>query len=132
MPRARNITSLGPLESQLMQIAWASENVTVRQAFEILNRRLAYTTLMTIMGRLTKKGMLVRRRVGRSFVYRAKVKEDDFRGRSARMLASSLLKGFDHVAIASFVEEVENIAPERLAELRELVKEAAARHERKG
>ncbi|HLF76680.1 MAG TPA: BlaI/MecI/CopY family transcriptional regulator [Dehalococcoidia bacterium] len=119
--------SLGPLEDQVMRIIWARDQATVRDVLGELTRRrvtLAYTTVMTVMARLATKGLLSRRRVGRSFLYEVRIKEAAFRMSTARMLAQRLVRGFDHLAIASFVEEVAKVGPDRLRELQEAVRQA--------
>jgi predicted transcriptional regulator len=128
MKRRGEPASLGPLEDEVMRIVWARDQATVRDVHEELGRRpvaLAYTTVMTVMARLTTKGLLSRARVGRSFLYRVRIKEVDFRKSTARMLAQRLVQGFDHLAIASFVEEVAKVGPERLRELQDAVRGAA-------
>jgi len=62
---------LGVLEREVMDAVWTSEEVTVRDTRSRLPRRVAYTTVMTTLDRLFKKGLVVRRRVGKAFVYRA-------------------------------------------------------------
>ena len=62
---------LGVLEREVMDAVWTSEEVTVRDTRSRLPRPVAYTTVMTTLDRLFKKGLVVRRRVGKAFVYRA-------------------------------------------------------------
>ena len=128
MPKAQQPATLGPLEQEVMQIIWSLSLTTVRDVHEELLKRgneLAYTTVMTVMTRLARKGLLSRKQVGRSHQYRVKVKEEQFRERTARVLAQRLVHGFDHIAIASFVEEVAKVGPDRLKELEEMVKQAS-------
>lgn len=63
---------LGALESETMGVLWSSEHaLSVRQVLDSLNVRrntpLAYTTVMTVMRRLQRKGVLERERSGRGF-----------------------------------------------------------------
>ena len=123
---SRTPASLGPLEDQVMRIVWARDQATVREVQEELLRRrtvLAYTTVMTVMARLAQKGLLSRRRVGRSFLYEVRINEAAFRMSTARMLAQRLVRGFDHLAIASFVEEVAKVGPDRLRELQDAIRQ---------
>ena len=55
-----------------MKVVWERGEATVRDVYETLRerRRVAYTTVMTVMGVLEKKGHLKRRTEGRSYVYR--------------------------------------------------------------
>jgi len=62
---------LTPNELEIMQIVWRSESVTVRDVYEDLRerRKIAYTTVMTMMGILEEKGHLTRVKQGRAYLY---------------------------------------------------------------
>ena len=60
---------LGHLESTVMEILWARGASNVREVSQSLARPLAYTTVMTTLDRLYKKGLLDRRKTGPAFVY---------------------------------------------------------------
>src|SRR5690606_37291917 len=70
---AERSTSLGDLERAVMDVLWgAPEPRSVRAVHETLaDRGLAYTTVMTVLDRLAKKGLAVRERAGRAWLYRA-------------------------------------------------------------
>ena len=63
--------SLGALERDVMTLAWEAGDITVRNACAKLGPSFAYTTIMTTMDRLFRKGLLTRRKAGRAYVYRA-------------------------------------------------------------
>src|SRR6185436_1744410 len=65
-------TTLTPQELELMKLVWERGEATVRDVYEALlaHRRIAYTTVMTTMNILEKKGYLKKRAEGRSFTYR--------------------------------------------------------------
>lgn len=63
--------SLGVLEREVMEAVWTAGEVTVRDTQSVLPRQVAYTTVMTTLDRLFKKGLVVRSRAGKAFVYRA-------------------------------------------------------------
>ena len=65
-------TTLTPQELEIMKLVWARESSTVRDVYEALleRRRIAYTTVMTMMKILETKGYLKKRRQNRAFVYR--------------------------------------------------------------
>lgn len=67
--------TLGPLESAVMEIVWRDGDCNVRQVAGRLRQRLAYTTVMTTLDRLFKKGLLERRKQQRAFVYAARVSQ---------------------------------------------------------
>lgn len=62
--------ALGPLEITVMEILWLHGDGNVHDVTQHLHRPLAYTTVMTTLDRLYKKGLLERRKAERAFVYR--------------------------------------------------------------
>lgn len=63
--------ALGSLERQVMEIVWQPGDFTVRDVQTRIGRPVAYTTVMTTLDRLFKKGLVTRTRAGRAFVYTA-------------------------------------------------------------
>lgn len=63
--------ALGSLERQVMDVVWDGAAFTVRDVHGKLPRPVAYTTVMTTLDRLFKKGFVGRTREGRAFVYTA-------------------------------------------------------------
>jgi len=63
--------TLTPQELEIMKAVWARERATVRDVYESLRtrRRVAYTTVLTMMNVLERKGHLRKRPEGRSFLY---------------------------------------------------------------
>jgi predicted transcriptional regulator len=61
--------ALGPLEIRVMDILWARGESSVHDVIQRLERLLAYTTVMTTLDRLFKKGLLARRKINRAFRY---------------------------------------------------------------
>ena len=77
-------SSLGHLEEGVMQILWTHGASNVRQVVDKLTRPLAYTTIMTTLDRLYKKGLLDRRREARAFIYSARLSRTFLRCKSPR------------------------------------------------
>jgi predicted transcriptional regulator len=67
--RAPESHPLGPLEVTVMEILWTRGESNVRDVVDRLGRPLAYTTVMTTLDRLFKKGLLARRKCDRAFLY---------------------------------------------------------------
>jgi len=65
-------TTLTPQELEIMKLVWQRRKATVRNIYEALleHRKIAYTTVMTMMKILEAKGYLKKSRQGRAFVYR--------------------------------------------------------------
>lgn len=121
---------LGELESDVMEIIWQSTNsVSVREVAGYLQKRrkIAYTTVMTIMNRLVDKGLLSRRQNGRAYLYKGAVSRDKFLTRISRQIIKNFVASFGDAAVAHFVEEVGKLSPAKRAELRRLLKEAKKR-----
>lgn len=127
MPTDRPVEGLlGDLEQAVMGVVWAGGAVTVRQVYETLrpDRKLAYTTVMTVMGRLVDKEVLDREKQGRAFIYRAvQLNRGGFIRRQARLQIQGLLRRFGDVAIAAFMDELVDGDAERLAALEALLTE---------
>lgn len=127
MPRRKPPPPLSELESEVMEEIWRHDEVTVREVLEVLNRgskERAYTTIMTIMNRLDAKGMLRRRRRGRSDLYRPVMSGEDYLEGRARADVDELVADYGEVALAHFARRLESIDPERLRRLRKLAEES--------
>jgi len=68
-PIQSSLRQLGPLEQRLLDGLWAKGSATVRELIEHSYSELAYTTVMTTLDRLFKKGLLTRSEEGRAFRY---------------------------------------------------------------
>ena len=100
--------ALGDLEVQVMRRIWARRGpVTVRDVFGDLqpDRNIAYTTVMTVMGNLEKKGWLRRRHAeGRAYRYEPLVSAEEY---GAGLLRQALEASTDRPAVLmQFIEEL--------------------------
>jgi predicted transcriptional regulator len=82
--------TLGHLETRVMEILWERGESNVREVAARLARRLAYTTVMTTLDRLFKKGLLQRHKTDRAFYYSARLSRPDWE----RQIASEFVAGF--------------------------------------
>jgi len=73
-----------------MEVVWSNGESCVREVVEKLDSRLAYTTVMTTLDRLFKKGLLDRYKSERAFVYRARLSSEEWE----RQRAGDLVAGF--------------------------------------
>jgi predicted transcriptional regulator len=112
---------LGELESQVMRLVWENPGATAREIYRGLNRPdLAYTTIVTILDRLHAKKLVTREKMGRPFVYTAKVGRQDFEAQLTRDVLAGLLKDESRPVLNTFVDLV-SASPELLDELERLV-----------
>ncbi|MGO9519861.1 MAG: BlaI/MecI/CopY family transcriptional regulator [Candidatus Korobacteraceae bacterium] len=82
---------LGPLEIEVMEVLWAGDECSVRDVVERLDRKLAYTTVMTTLDRLFKKGLLDRQKSERAFLYTPRLTHLDWERQRAGDLVAGLL-----------------------------------------
>ena len=84
-----------PLELECLKALWEIGEGNVRAVQQQMEprRRLAYTTVMTLLERLAKKGGVARRKVGRAFFYTATVEREAMRRKAVQELADSLFDG---------------------------------------
>lgn len=114
---------LHALEAEVMEKVWRRERATVREILEALNagaRQRAYTTVMTIMARLHRKGLLRRKREGKTDVYWPALDRKDYLDVRAKAEVEALVEEFGEVALVHFASQVEQLDPERLEKLRGL------------
>ena len=79
----------GPLEITVLEILWANGESNVHYVVQRLGRPLAYTTVMTTLDRLYKKGLLERRKEERAFLYAPRFTKAEWeRKRAGDMLAA--------------------------------------------
>jgi predicted transcriptional regulator len=125
--------SLGTLERDVMAICWQRANISVREVCNQLDGPVAYTTVMTTMDRLFKKGLLSREKSGRAFVYSPTATHEEIRGAVASELVNSLLRrdGSEPLPILStLVDAVTERDRSLLDDLERLVKEKRRQIER--
>lgn len=84
-----------PLELECLKALWEIGEANVRAVQQQMEprKRLAYTTVMTLLERLAKKGGVARRKVGRAFFYTATVEREAMRRKAVQELADSLFDG---------------------------------------
>jgi predicted transcriptional regulator len=122
--------SLGSLEREVLALVWERGEITVRDACDRLDSTIAYTTVMTTMDRLFRKGLLTRRKTGRAFAYRAAASREDVERAVAADVVESLLhaEGAEPLPIlSSLVDAVSDRDRALLDELERLIREKRRR-----
>lgn len=116
---------LGSLEAEVMREVWRQGDTTIRRVWEALSahRPLAFNSVMTVMNRLTEKGLLIRRGHTRSYRFRPRESHDAFMARISHALAQGLIRDFGDHAVAQFVRALRTVDPQKLAALRHAVAE---------
>jgi predicted transcriptional regulator len=124
-PRELLRARLGTLERQVIEVVWAGAEVTVRDVHARLDGKVAYTTVMTTLDRLFRKGLLARTKRSRAFVYSALATREELDDIVASDVVSGLLAG-EGAAPLPFLSNLVDAVGERdralLDELERLVK----------
>jgi predicted transcriptional regulator len=123
--------ALGQLEAGVMNVVWDSTEPLcvdeVRQSLvDRTSKEAAYTTIMTTLDRLYKKGFLARERRGKAYYYRAKVSRSELGSNVTKQVIDGLLTTFAEPAISYFVEALGDTDPEKLDSLAELIERKRA------
>lgn len=118
---------LGPLGAAVMRIVWAKGTASVSAVVDAVNagrpRPLAYTTVMTIMVRLSERGLLERERQGRQYVYRPASDEHALLEALSGRAVDELIARYGTSALAQFALRLADTDPE----LRDRILELASR-----
>jgi predicted transcriptional regulator len=117
-------TLLGPLEQEVMEVAWRIGDSTVRDVHEELaqTRTIAYTTVMTTMSRLASKGLLQRDTAGLAHRYRPAVSRERYARSAVGDVLTWLFERYPEPAAAYLAEVVEDVDGVTLDALRDAVK----------
>jgi predicted transcriptional regulator len=129
MPRRRKASPPPPLhelEADIMESLWAGGEMTVREVMDELNAQSsperAYTTFMTVMARLDRKGLLTRRREGKTDIYRPVMSRDEYLAVRAETEVSALVEQFGEIALTQFARQMAGLDPARRRELQRLAR----------
>lgn len=121
---------LGPLEAEIMDVVWDSGEVTVRDVHESLNgvKPIAYTTVMTTLGRLADKGLLKRNEEKAAHRYRPALSREQYARSTVKSVVDWLVNHFPDPAVAYFIDRVEKEDEEMIQRLREAIDQRRSRN----
>ena len=118
---------LHELEAEVMDELWERGEASVREVMESLNtgadKERAYTTYMTIMARLDGKGLLERRRDGKTDFYSPLFTRDQYADLRARAELDSIVDQFGELALAHIARQLAGLDPKRRRALQRLARE---------
>ncbi len=127
MNNSNIVSNLGELEKEIMEIVWRSnETISVKTVTEVIQqrRKIAYTTVMTVMGRLVEKSLLKRTAFGRAYNYQATYTKDKFLAKTSQQIIKNFVSSFGDEAVAHFAQEIEKIPAEKRRKLLKLLKDS--------
>lgn len=116
---------LGELEAGIMETIWRRRSASIREVWEEISRKhpRTFNTVMTVMNRLTAKGLLRREDRRGSYRYVPRVDRETFLARISHQVAEALVHEFGDIAVAQFINVLEEVDPQKLASLEALVRE---------
>lgn len=129
-PGRRGIAAvLGPLEADVMETVWAAGTAVtvsdVTASFHRKRRKLAYSTLKTILTNLAAKGYLTKRAIGRANEFAAKKTKADLEKEVVGDVCASLMRDYRSPVFAHWADELAR-NPEATAELERLIAQRRA------
>jgi predicted transcriptional regulator len=126
------INQLGDLERAVMDAIWSAADagrptVSVREVHEALvaGRRIAYTTVMTVMGRLADAGLLTQERSGRAYRYAAASSREALTAATMREQLQGMGGEDRRAALLHFLDDA---TEDEIADLRLALAQVEARH----
>jgi BlaI family penicillinase repressor len=121
----RRSTTLTAQELEIMKIVWERDTVTVRDVYEVLleSRKVAYTTVMTMMKILETKHYLKKKQSERAFIYQPAQPKRQVIGDMVRDFVNRVFNGSAEPLLVHLVEE-HDLSPEELEEIARLRRNA--------
>jgi len=100
--------NLGPLEKLVMECVWENDTQTVREVHTCIGgkRKVAYTTIMTLMVRLVDKGYLKRKPKGKHHIYSAKLSKSQSIKQNISQFIANLRDNYGEEAVSAFTDEL--------------------------
>lgn len=113
---------LGDLEGAVLEALWEHGPLTTPAVYDSVGRPrgLAYTTVLTVLQRLTKKGLVTRQEDAKAHTYSAALARDEYNRRRAHALAAEVVP-LGAAGMAAFMAEAERLDPDIVAALRQML-----------
>jgi BlaI family penicillinase repressor len=116
------VAALTPLQLAVMQVLWARDEASVADVQKgMTGKRLALTTVATLLTRLKQRGLLAHRVEGRQYLYRARISPVAIRQSVTRDLLGSLFHG-DVTAFVTQLLDARDLTRDELADLKRLIR----------
>ncbi len=116
-----SLDELGELQKAVMETVWSLGEASVNQVkTRLARRKLAYTTILSVMQKLDKAGWLTHREEGRAYIYRPALTRDEA-GRSSLRQFIKRVCGGDPIAMFQHLLDDQELSAEDLAELRKMI-----------
>ena len=116
------ITPLGGTEMEVLREVWALQRATARDVHDRVSarRRVAYTTIMTVLKNLATKGYLTYEQDGTAYVYSAARAPDEVRGSLLSVVMEKVFGGSPTSLVQALVQ-TESLSDEERAQIRRMI-----------
>ena len=128
--------SLGPLEAEVLEIVWNLQTVTVKDVLDCIladpDRELAYTSVTTVLRRLTKKGWLKCNKKGRAFSWQALITREQAQAIKSYESLNGFLAVSNPELVASFADSLDTASFEQIEQIAARLQAIRRQREGKG
>lgn len=117
--------SLGELEQQIMDIIWEYRQCSTRDILAKLKqeKKLAYTTVATILQRLYEKGLLTKKEDKLGYIYSPKLSKEKYSRNIAQSFLKKFIDSYGNTAIASFAQSIDKLPEKKRKYFLEILEE---------
>lgn len=124
MTKKKSLTPFGETEMEVLQHVWELGRASVADVRERIleNRRIAYTTVMTVLKNLAEKGYLDYEQEGNSYIYFPKESEADVQHSVLRSLVKKVFKDSPAALVQTLVRS-EDLSDDERREILEMIKQ---------
>lgn len=115
----------GPLEAKIMDVLWNDGERTIKEVQQVLDKEKPtnFNTVMTVMNRLTEKGILQKRPEGRSSLYKPVTSRTEFLNTQSKEMTNELMEEFGSVVVSHMLDALEDVDDDLVAQLEKKIKE---------
>ncbi len=115
----------GELEAKIMEILWEMGPLKGKIIHQEITKekKLAYTTILTVLDRLSKKGFIEKIQKPHSIIFIPTVKKEEFKKFLVKQLINSAVNISNELAISTFADTFSKIDPKELEKISKLIKD---------
>ncbi|WP_431794601.1 BlaI/MecI/CopY family transcriptional regulator [Bacillus altitudinis] len=123
----------GPLEGRIMEILYQGEDMPIKEVQQKLSdeKPINFNTVMTVLNRLTEKGIVEKKTKGRSSIYNPVLTKEEFLNEQTKWITQGLMDDFGPLAVNHMVDAIESADPAllKVLEARLASKKEEKRHD---
>ncbi len=114
---------LGTLEKDIMEVLWKREESSVKDILDTFpaDKNISYSAVITVTNRMTKKGLLKKRKVGKAYFYKPLYDREQF----CEMVSKKVVEGVSEFSLKSamvhFVDYMSQLDPEKIEYFSKLI-----------